>query len=566
MFDTSQLIMNTILTQLDPQRLKEHYDAGFWREDTIYDLAWGHAENSPGATVFRDRYATTTYGELVALADALAADLHRRGVRQGERVAVWMPGRLEVAVTLLACSRNGYVICPSLHRDHTVEDVAGLLTRMRAVALLCEEGYGADGSEGSPPERIAAVDSLQHVYCLPPRDASAPAGGMLAGMMNALPIDCADPQPVAAPDNVVYLAFTSGTTAAPKGVMHSDNTLLANCRVFTSDWHIDAASVIYTMSPLSHNLGLGALVNALLTGAELVVHDMPRDASLLDRLTETRASFLVGVPTHAIDLLAELRDRNVAALKYLKGFRISGAAASGDVVAGLIAHGVRPQSGYGMTEAGSHNYTLPDDDLAQITGSSGCAAPGYALKIWRQEDPDIEVMPGETGQIGGRGASLMLGYFDDQITTENAFNRHGWFMTGDLGWLDDNGYVRVTGRKKELIIRGGHNIFPAKLEDLAMRHKKVSRAAAVPVPDERLGEKVCLVVEPQVGLAVSAESILHHLDEAGLSKYDMPEYFVVLDAMPMTSSGKVFKRSLVDRIAAGELVPHPVRWQKPENG
>lgn len=99
-----------------------------------------------------------------------------------------------------------------------------------------------------------------------------------------------------------------------------------------------------------------------------------------------------------------------------------------------------------------------------------------------------------------------------------------------------------------------------------MRHKKVSRAAAVPVPDERLGEKVCLVVEPQVGLAVSAESILHHLDEAGLSKYDMPEYFVVLDAMPMTSSGKVFKRSLVDRIAAGELVPHPVRWQKPENG
>jgi len=215
-----------------------------------------------------------------------------------------------------------------------------------------------------------------------------------------------------------------------------------------------------------------------------------------------------------------------------------------------------------MNEAGSHNYTLPDDEPALVTGSSGRAAPGYALKIWRQDDPDTEAEPGETGQIGGLGASLMLGYFDNQAATEDAFNRYGWFMTGDLGWLDENGYVRITGRKKELIIRGGHNIFPAKLEDLAMRHDAVLRAAAIPVADERLGEKVCLAIVFRDGNAVAKEDILEHLASAGLSKYDMPEFFLTLDKFPLTSSGKVLKRSLVDGIATGSLSPDPVRWKK----
>ena len=367
------------------------------------------------------------------------------------------------------------------------------------------------------------------------------------------------------PNQIVYLAFTSGTTGTPKGVMHSDNTLLANARAIAADWAIDADSVVYSLSPLSHNLGFGAMVMALAAGGELVIHDLPRGASLIDRVIETGTSFLVGVPTHAIDLLRELRERGLKGIGRLKGFRISGAAAPREVVAQLIANGVMPQSGYGMTETCSHQYTLPTDDAALIIETCGRACPGYELKIWRGDNPDVEAATGEIGQIGGRGASLMLGYFDDQAATEAAFNAHGWFMTGDLGWVDERGYLRITGRKKDVIIRGGHNIYPGRIEDLAMRHPAVERVAAVPVADARLGEKVCLAVMWRAGARAEAAEMLAHLDAMGLSKYDMPEYVLELDHIPLTPSGKMRKRDIVEAIAQGRAVPEPVRAPPSKN-
>ena len=181
-------------------------------------------------------------------------------------------------------------------------------------------------------------------------------------------------------------------------------------------------SVVYSLSPLSHNLGFGAQVMALAMGAELVINDLPRGASLADRIVETDTSFLVGVPPNAIDLLGEMQQRGLKGLGRLTGFRISGSAVPSEVVAGLIAQGIKPQSGYGMTENCSHQYTLPNDDPKLIVETSGKACPGYELKIFKTDDPDTEAAPGEVGQIGGRGASLMLGYFDDQKATEDAFN------------------------------------------------------------------------------------------------------------------------------------------------
>jgi acyl-CoA synthetase (AMP-forming)/AMP-acid ligase II len=267
------------------------------------------------------------------------------------------------------------------------------------------------------------------------------------------------------------------------------------------------------------------------------------------------------VPTHAIDLLTELRARGMHSVGRLQGFRISGASAPQEVVAELLRHGVTPQSGYGMTEACSHHYTLPDDEPRRIIESSGRACPGYEVKIWSTENPDLEVPAGQIGQIGGRGASLMLGYFDNQKATEESFNSHGWFMTGDLGRVDEEGYLVITGRKKDLIIRGGHNIYPARIENLATQHKAVARAAVLPVPDARLGEKVCLAVMLHPGEQASAEELLAHLDASGLSRYDMPEYFVELSDIPLTASGKILKRDLVEDVRQGRIQVTPVRWQ-----
>jgi non-ribosomal peptide synthetase component E (peptide arylation enzyme) len=269
------------------------------------------------------------------------------------------------------------------------------------------------------------------------------------------------------------------------------------------------------------------------------------------------------VPTHAFDLLAEMRRRGLRRLGAVRGFRISGAAAPRELVADLIRHGVTPQSGYGMTETCSHQYTRPDDPADRIIETCGRACDGYEVRIWRQDDPDSEAAPGEIGEIGGRGASLMLGYFGDQPATEAAFNAEGWFMTGDLGMLDEAGYLRVTGRKKDVIIRGGRNIHPAPIEAMAMRHEGIAQAAAFAVSDPRLGERLCLAVVPARDRAPDPEAILDHLSAAGVSRYDMPEFIVCLAEMPLTASGKIMKRELARWVAEGRVRPQPVRLGSP---
>lgn len=550
---------STVLTMLSAEEIERYYASGHWRDQTIYAAALAQAQRKPDSYAIRDAANRLTYQELIVCADALAARLHGAGVQPGQRVGLWTASRVETAVVWLACSRNGYTCCPSLHRDHTVGDVNVLMRRVRAVAFIGQQGWGADAARHDIFKMLADLEHLKLVIDLAGNDES---GDLLISRDHAksgVPAGTVDAPVCKDPNRVVYLAFTSGTTGEPKGVMHSDNTLLANARAIAHDWSFGPASVLYTMSPLSHNLGLGAMISAFATGAELVVHDLARGASLVDRLIETNTTFLFGVPTHGIDILNELRERGLKKLGRLEGFRISGASAPPEVVAGLIEHGVKPQSGYGMTEACSHHYTLPDDSADRIINTSGRVCSGYEVRIFSTEDPDTEIGAEQIGQIGGRGASLMLGYFDNQQATEESFNASGWFMTGDLGKLTEEGYLVITGRKKDLIIRGGHNIYPAKIENLAMQHDAVARAAALPVPDSRLGEKVCLAVMFKPGQSVDADTLLAHLDEAGLSRYDMPEYFIALDEIPLTASGKMFKRGLVQDVREGRLAIEPVR-------
>jgi len=542
-------------TLLNPSTLAAYTAAGFWGDETIYRLAARQARTLPGAFAVRDRYRRLTYAALVDAADRLAASLAGHGTALGDRVTVWLPSRVETAVALLACSRNGYVCCPSLHRDYTVGEVVALVDRMRAAALIAEQGYGADADRHDVFADLAGPGFLHCVYRVGPVDAATTPFGEVTGP--------AVPKPVSSDANqVMYLPFTSGTTGEPKGVMHSDNTLLATARMMARDWGL-ARAVLYTLSPLSHNLGLGALITALASGGELVVHDLPRGQSLLDRLEETGANFLIGVPTHAIDLLSEMRERGVQHLAGVRGFRISGATAPPQVIRELMCRGVVPQSGYGMTETCSHQYTLPGDPPERIAETCGRACAGFEVRIWRQDNPDDEAGPGEIGQIGGRGASLMLGYFNDPAATQAAFNAHGWFLTGDLGWMDEQGYLRVVGRQKDIIIRGGRNIYPARIEALALRHTAVEKAAAFPIPDLRLGERVCLAVVARKNMPVEPEAIRRHLDVAGLSKYDMPEFILLLEEMPLTATGKVRKAELVRLVENGHLRPLPVRFRPP---
>ncbi|MGE4239460.1 class I adenylate-forming enzyme family protein [Ramlibacter sp.] len=545
---------HTLLTLLSREALERCYAAGHWKRDTLFSLAQSHAAARGARTAVRSSAGSLSYRDLLQRAEALATHLSAAGLRRGDRVAAWLSSRIETVVVMVACSRSGFVCCPSLHRDHTSAQVLELMQRMGAAAFVGESGYGADASRRDIFAELGTAPTLKVHWQLgrPGSDDPRP-----------LPAEPApgQPGPCADPDCVSSLAFTSGTTGQPKGVMHSDNTLLANARSMIADWRFDERLVLYTLSPISHSLGMLSMVTTLAVGGELVVHDLARGASLLDRLGEVGATFAVGVPTHAMDLLAELDARDARPPASLVGFRVSGASPPRSLIAQLLERGVTPQSGYGMTESGSTHYTRMNDAVDRIVETSGQVCDSFEVRVFSQENPDLEAGVDEIGEIGGRGASLMLGYFDDQRANDAAFNAGGWFMTGDLGRIDAQGYLRITGRKKDLIIRGGHNIHPARIEGLAMQHPAVERACAVPVADERLGEKVCLAVMFRSGRNVPPEELLAHLDRAGLSRYDMPEYFLALADIPLTPSGKILKRDVAVRVAQGLLSPTPVRFE-----
>jgi acyl-CoA synthetase len=556
-----------ILTLHDPQTARAFYEAGHWRADTMYALAQQHASRRPDAHAVRDSRRRLTWRELSQWTDVLAAELHHAGLRRGSRVSVWLPNRVESVVVLLACSRMGYVCNPSLHQNYTVAEVRQLLERIQSAALFAQPGYGADADRNDIFAAARGLASVKRVYRVGVPGASAAAADGIPSFPerggDAAPGEL--PEPVSNPDKIAYLAFTSGTTGQPKGVLHSDNTLLANGRAMVRDWGHDERTVIYTHSPLSHHIATVAVEQCLVAGCELVVNDPPPGKKPLDWIVESGATYVMGVPTHAIDILAEMKRRRVEGLGRVNVFYMAGSVIPPETARAFLALGIKPQNIYGMTENGSHQYTLPDDDVEAITGTCGRACHGYETRLWDAENPDREAAPGAIGEIGTRGALLMLGYFDNQAATEGSFNASGWFLSGDLGRFDARGNLQIVGRKKDLIIRGGHNIHPAHIENLALKHPAVLKAAAFPVPDERLGERACLAIIARDGTRVDGDELLRHLGAAGLSKFDMPEYFIALDAFPLTASGKILKRELVEWAKSGKIRPAAVRFAATAN-
>jgi acyl-CoA synthetase len=551
--------MNTLLTLHDPQLAREYYAQGNWRSDTFYDLLTQHAQSKPSAFAFRDSARRLTWAEALRWTDAIAADLEKAGLRRGSRVSIWLPNRIEAVLVFLACSRNGYVCNSSLHQNYTVAEITTLLERIHCEAFIGQISYGADADQVDSRAAIDGISILKKTYWL---SDNRPTFGQVENFPSPYG-DMPSTPPSNNPDQVVYFAFTSGTTGTPKVVMHSDNTLLSNGRAMVRDWKHDHNSVVLALSPFSHHIGTVTLEQMLAGGFEMVLNDLPKGMKPLDWIIETGATYVMGVPTHAMDILTEMKKRQLTTLGKVKVFYMAGAAIPKETAKTFISYGITPQNVYGMTECGSHQYTRPEDSVETIIGTCGRACDAYEVKIWRQDNPDIEAAPGEIGEIAGRGACLMLGYFNNQSATEKSFNASGWFLSGDLGMFDENGGLVIMGRSKDLIIRGGHNIHPSTIENLALKHAAVIKVAAFPIADERLGEKVCLAIIAQ-GNAPTAEDMLQHLADVGLSKFDMPEYYIVLEAFPLTASGKILKRELVDWVNKKIITPAPVRWVSPE--
>ena len=285
----------TFLTLHDPATAQGYYDAGLWREHTFYDLLHQNAAARPDAPALRDGRHILNWSELKRWVDGVATGLDGLGLAAGDRVSLWLGNRAEAVVTFLACARQGYVCNPSLHRSYTAADVAGLLKALNTSVLVTEPGWGADPDA---PDLARTFEGLSHLRgILTPDSFPGPGDGPSAIASN--------------PDAVCYLAFTSGTTGTPKCVMHSANTILANARDMVSDWGHDETVRLLSLSPLSHHIAWVAAGQWLITGGLLITDDPPAGMSKLDWLIETGATYVMGVPTHAIDILAEQAHRGL---------------------------------------------------------------------------------------------------------------------------------------------------------------------------------------------------------------------------------------------------------------
>src|SRR6266849_10868753 len=244
--------MNTMLTLQDIARARHFYERGYWRSDTLYTLLRALAETTPDRFALRDTNARLTFRAALEWVDAVAHDLHDAGIAPGDRVSIWLPSRSETALVFLACSRMGYVCNTSLHRDYTCKEIVALLARAGSAAFFAQAGYGADAARNDIFSMLGALPRLKKIYRVDPlrsdiAENEQPVGfaGLSRSGADGLP-------PSSNPDRIVYLAFTSGTTGEPKGVMHSDNTLLANCRAIVRDWKFGPDTVILSLSPMSH--------------------------------------------------------------------------------------------------------------------------------------------------------------------------------------------------------------------------------------------------------------------------------------------------------------------------
>jgi len=533
--------MHAVLTLHHPRAASRYYESGCWTGDTFYSLMAGHASGRPEAAALRDGSGIHSWRQLKGRVDALAAEFEALGLVAGDRVSLWLSNKAEAVIAFLACSRAGLACNPSLHRTYTCGEIVELMSKLEVSVLVTEDGWGADRDKVDFAAMLSDLAFVKRVMT----PAEFPGAG--AAPTTAVHDD---------PDTVAYLAFTSGTTGTPKCVMHSCNTLLSNAREMVHDWDLEPDSRILTLSPLSHHIAWVACAQWLVCGGQLILDDPPPGTERLDWIIETGATYVMGVPTHAMDILAEQKRRAVPRLGKVQMFYMAGAPIPPVVAEAFVAQGIKPQNVYGMTENSSHQYTHPGDTPEVWINTCGRGGPGYEVKIVKDGNADLDAEIGETGQIAGRGADLMLGYYDNQAATAQSFNRDGWFLSGDLGSMDADGNLHIAGRLKDLIIRGGHNIYPSHIEAAAVRHSGIELAAAFPVPDERLGEKVCLAIAGDV----SAEAALDHLGAEGISKFDMPEWFLRLESFPLTASGKILKRELIEMYRRGEIEPVPVRY------
>ncbi|MCE3551165.1 AMP-binding protein [Pseudonocardia sp. RS11V-5] len=541
--------------------VQEYYDSGCWSTETFAEVLTRQAGVTPDKTFVTDGTAGYTYAELRDLSARLAVGLRERGVRAGDRVAVQLPNWAEFAVVTAAVARLGAItvpIMPIYRRD----EVGHVLDDAEVSAVVTPSTFKGFDYLGMYRDLAASRPGVHTVVVV--RDDAA-AGGPVTPL-TALLSDFDPAEAVASlgrpvgPDDPYVIVYTSGTTARPKGCVHTFNTYAGGARCLNQAFAVTSADVGFSPSPITHTTGLvtGILMPLLAGGSTHVMAEWePRRG--LEEIARYRCSITVTATTF-LQMALDVLDPALHDASSLRVWVSAGAPIPRSVVerARTLLPSTRILSLYGRSENLTTTTCTVADDPEKALISDGSALPYAEVRV--VDEAGVPVPAGQEGDIAYRGPSHMLGYLGRPDETAELYTADGLSRSGDLGRMDADGYVRVTGRTKDIVIRGGMNISVRELEDLLAEHPGVRASAVVGMPDLRLGERVCCYAVPtDRDSPPTLDSLKAYLLERGVAIQKTPERLELVDELPMTATGKIQKHLLRQDIArkldAREKVP-----------
>ncbi len=475
-----------------------------------------------------------TYAQLWGHAKQYAAVLRENGIGPGDKVALLIPNTPHFPLAYFGTLALGAVAVP-VHALLKAEEIEYVLTDSGAKALVCAAPLLAEGAKGA---ELAGVPVFA---VMDGGDASITRIDTLA--LSATPIE--EVVPREAEDTAVIL-YTSGTTGKPKGAELTHLNVTMNVMVSaTHSFDIDENDVVLGCLPLFHTFGQTCCMNtAFYVGATVVLLPRFDGAQALDLLVKEKCTIFMGVPTMYVGLLEAAKSSD--SRPQLKSALSGGAALPVAVLEKFTeVFGTKILEGYGLTET-SPVATFNQQGFEPIAGTVGKTIWGVETEVAKAElEERIELVPtGELGEIVVRGHNIFKGYLNKPEATAAAIV-DGWFRTGDLGTKDEDGYIRIVDRKKDMVIRGGYNVYPRDVEEVLLRHPAVGQVAVIGLPDAQYGEEVCAVVilDPEGG-GVTEEELVGW-SKGQLAAYKYPRRVIFADALPLGPSGKVLKRELV---------------------
>lgn len=532
-----------------PTQLADEYTAkGFWKGLTIGDLLDRAVSQYPDRIALVDETSRVTYKELQGKVNRLARALLRLGIKKDDRVTIQLPNWAEFVYSYLALARIGAIGVMAIPHYRATE-IEYIMSLTDSVGYIFPQEYRNFSYVNMLQEIKPRLAHLRYQIIVGP---DTPTGQGYLSFQQLMDQEkgreCAPDyfQPYRPnPDDVSVILWTGGTTAAPKGVLQTHNMHICYVEHMSKPVHSPANTSFLMSTPVAHNAALTIGVNAaLLYGETLVMMTSTEPEDILKTIEREKITTTLLIPTQAISVLNHPNFSRYD-LSSLQVILCGAAHVPPELVTEIKTRiGCAVTNGYGMTE-GLGSVTRWDDPLevtCHTVGKPIC--PGDEYKIVGEEGQELP--PGYEGELIARGPCISRGYYKAEEFNRVAFNADGFFFTGDLAMFDQDGHLKITGRKKDMILRGGENISAAEVEELILSYPKTEQVAVVGMPDPIFGEKACAFIKARGGEVVTLEELIAFLKGKGIASFKLPERLEIIKEFPLTSIGKIDKKILRD--------------------